>query len=277
MQCTSPIFLSAVDKDGNRRFKDHHYVVYTRDDGSHYHEEGCYVPCGQCVACRLNYGKFWSIRLMDELRYHDSACFATLTYDNEHLPSDGSLHKEDIQKFWKRLRKERNVRYFCCGEYGDTFQRCHFHAIIYGVSPQETELIQKHWQQGFVKLGTVTEDSCAYVCKYMTKKIKGREAVEKWKEENPGLEQEFVLMSRRPGIGGEPSEELIRFMKENGFVWRKTSKSSLPRYWKDKFGIKTGNDVVFLDRDHDSFYDLCLQKDKFNDNIMKSKQRLFNK
>lgn len=275
MQCTSPIFLSSRNKGGKNRFKDFHAVVYTRSDGSHYHEEGCYVPCGQCIACRLNYGKFWSIRLMDELRCHDSACFATLTYDNDHVSK--SLVKRDIQLFWKRLRKERKVRYFCCGEYGDTFGRPHFHAIIYGVSPQEFDLIQKHWDKGYIKLGTVTEDSCAYVCKYMTKKIKGKEAVEKWKEENPGFEQEFVLMSRRPGIGGDPSPELIRFMKENGFVWRKTSKSALPRYWKEKFGIVTGNGITVLDEDSYSFSEKLLTKDRYNDNIMKSKQRLFNK
>lgn len=272
MQCTSPIFLRDKNKPFITRIGEH--------DGPNGAIFGHYVPCGQCIACRLNYGKFWSIRLMDELRYHDSACFATLTYDNESMDrlieeNEGrmTLVKKDLQDFWKRLRKERHVRYFCCGEYGDRFGRPHYHAIIYGVSPQETDLIQKHWQNGFVKLGTVTEDSCAYVCKYMTKKIKGIEAVENWKEQNPGLEQEFVLMSRRPGIGGEPSQELINFMRENGFVWRKTQKSSIPRYWKEKFNIDIQN-TNLLDFD---YREKLLTQDRYNDNIMKSKQRLFNK
>ena len=195
-----------------------------------------YVPCGQCIACRLNYAKFWSIRMMQELKKHDSACFATLTYDNEHLPEDNLLHKRDLQLFWKKLRKERHVRYFCCGEYGDSFGRPHYHAIIYGVSPQETELIQKHWEHGFVKLGTVTEDSCNYVAKYMTKKLRGRALEEKLKED-PSYQNEFVLMSRRPGIGGDLDEDMQRFIRENGFVYRKGFISSLPRYYKDKFNV----------------------------------------
>lgn len=199
-------------------------------------DNNLYVPCGQCIACRLNYAKFWSIRMMQELKYHDSACFATLTYDDEHLPDDLLLHKEDLQKFWKRLRKERNVRYFACGEYGDRFGRPHFHAIIYGVSPQEYDLIDKHWQKGFIKLGTVTEDSCNYVAKYMTKKLRGRKLEEKL-EEDPNYQNEFVLMSRRPGIGGELDETMIRFIKENGFVYRKGFRSSIPRYYKDKYDI----------------------------------------
>ena len=71
-----------------------------------------YAPCGQCIACRLNYGKLWSIRMMEELKKHDKACFATLTYDEEHVPEDGQLSKRELQLFWKRLRKERCVRYF---------------------------------------------------------------------------------------------------------------------------------------------------------------------
>lgn len=263
MKCTSPIFI--------RDKKSPYFTTFSRQDGSKFCLDGHYVPCGQCIACRLNYGKFWSIRLMDELKYHDKACFATFTYDNEHVPD--SLLKRDIQLFWKRLRKERKVRYFCCGEYGDSFGRPHFHAIIFGIAPNEQDVLLKYWDKGFIKLGTVTEDSCAYVCKYMTKKIKGSEAVEKWKQENPGKEQEFVLMSRRPGIGGEPSPELIRFMEENGFVWRKTQKSSIPRYWKDKFDLDfTGVSVLEPD-----YQEKLLQQNKFNDNIMTSIRRLFNK
>lgn len=159
MKCLSPIAL-----------KGHAGTVFDTHLSS-----STYVPCGQCIACRLNYAKFWSIRMMQEMKHHDSACFATLTYDDEHLNDicedfgQPVLVKSDIQKFWKRLRKERKVRYFCCGEYGDRFGRPHFHAIIYGVSPSETDLIEKHWQKGFVKLGTVTSDSCNYVAKYMTK------------------------------------------------------------------------------------------------------------
>ncbi len=196
-----------------------------------------YVPCGQCIACRLNYGKLWSIRMMEELKKHDKACFVTLTYDEDHVPEDGQLSKRELQLFWKRLRKERSVRYFCCGEHGDRFGRPHYHAIIYGVSPDEYELIQKHWPNGNVKLGTVTEDSCAYVAKYMTKKLRGRALEEKLKED-PDYQNEFVLMSRRPGIGADVGLDMQKFLSQNKCYYRKGVKSGLPRYWKEKFGIK---------------------------------------
>ena len=194
------------------------------------------VPCGQCIACRLNYGKLWSIRMMEELKKHDKACFVTLTYSDDTRPADNILRKRDLQLFFKRLRKERHVRYFACGEYGDRFGHCHYHAIIYGVAPDEHDLIEKHWQQGFVKLGTVTEDSCAYVAKYMTKKLRGKSLEEKL-QEDPDYQNEFVLMSRRPGIGSDLSDSMVQFLKDNKVYYRKGIMSGLPRYWKDKHNI----------------------------------------
>lgn len=222
-----------------------------------------YVPCGQCIACRLNYGKLWSIRMMEELKKHDKACFATLTYNDNSLPAGNKLLKSDLQRFFKRLRKRTRVRYFSCGEYGDTFGRPHYHAIIYGLSPNDVDIVQRAWSVrirnkyrrhrypdafmdddgkwyrplGNVKLGTVTEDSCAYVAKYMTKKLRGHALEEKLKED-PDYQNEFVLMSRRPGIGADVGLDMQKFLSQNKCYYRKGIKSGLPRYWKEKFGIK---------------------------------------
>lgn len=217
------------------------------------------VPCGQCIACRLNYGKLWSIRMMEELKHHDKACFATLTYDEEHLgyicEDYGSpvLVMRDLQLFFKRLRKrvckdtyvepetgllklKNPIRYFACGEYGDRFGRPHYHAIIYGVSSDEVDLVSSCWKQGHIKLGTVTPDSCSYVAKYMTKKLRGK-ALDDKLAEDPSYQNEFVLMSRRPGIGSDLSPEMVRFLRDNGFIWRKGHRSGLPRYYKEKYWI----------------------------------------
>lgn len=229
------------------------------------------VPCGQCIACRLNYGKLWSIRMMEELKHHDKACFATLTYDEEHLgyvcEDYGSpvLVKSDLQKFWKRLRKERSVRYFACGEYGDRFKRPHYHAIIYGVDPSEIDLIQKYWDKGYVKLGTVTPDSCSYVAKYMTKKLRGK-ALDDKLEEDPDYQNEFVLMSRRPGIGSDLSPEMVRFLRDNGFIWRKGHRSGLPRYYKEKYWIPSKK----FDEDRDAL-EKHLNNFEINDKIIRKR------
>lgn len=57
-----------------------------------------------------------------------NASFVTLTYDNDSLPGDSGLHKEDFQRFMKRLRKYSgyDLKYFACGEYGGRFKRPHY-------------------------------------------------------------------------------------------------------------------------------------------------------
>ena len=63
-------------------------------------------------------------------------CFSLYTYSDDHLPDNGSLVVADLQKFFKRLRKQyakRNtcikLRYYAC-EYGDRHGRPHYHAIV---------------------------------------------------------------------------------------------------------------------------------------------------
>lgn len=271
MKCLCPIKLPLYDKRGDIRkgFKPH-AVILTSSEGYHVFD-GYIVPCGQCIACRLNYAKFWSIRMMQELKKHDAACFATLTYDGEHyeelLDDQGiaRLCKKDLQDFWKRLRKKRSVRYFCCGEYGDQFGRPHYHAIIYGVSPQEHDLIEESWQNGQVKLGTVTPDSCNYVAKYMTKKLRGK-SLEAKLSEDPDFQNEFVLMSRRPGIGGDLDDDMVNFIKETGFIYRKGFRSALPRYYKEKYDIHSDDLDI---QDEDEIYNRLTNYDKLDKIIRK--------
>lgn len=120
MQCTKPVFLA---------------------------REGLNVPCGKCMACRIARSREWTTRLIHELSYWDKASFVTLTYDNEHLPSDNSLSVRHWQLFMKRLRKQvepLKIKYFASGEYGDKFGRPHYHAIIFGLDfIRDAEVIRK--------------------------------------------------------------------------------------------------------------------------------------
>lgn len=204
------------------------------------------IPCGKCIGCRLNYSRQWADRCLLELQYHDSAFFATLTYDEEHVPKhyyvrndDGelgtslSLEKRDFQLFMKRLRKhfpDDNIRYYACGEYGSSTFRPHYHAIIYGLHLNDLVPViksklgyqyynslsfQKCWSDkdgkplGFAVLGEVTWETCAYTARYILKKKYRHEAVF---YETRNLVPEFTLMSRRPGIA-------YQFYKDNPDIY----------------------------------------------------------
>ena len=189
------------------------------------------LPCGQCIGCRIAYSKQWAARCMMELESHDSAYFVTFTYDDGHVPlswySDPetgeayqamTLRKRDLQLLMKRIRRHfenDHIRFFASGEYGDSTFRPHYHAILFGLHltdlvPYKTvkEAGQYYtyynsaelsgcWDKGFVVVGQVTYESCAYVARYVMKKLKGKEA--KFYQEH-NIEPEFVNMSRRPGI-----------------------------------------------------------------------------
>jgi len=177
------------------------------------------IPCGQCMGCRLEKSRQWAIRSVHESQTHEQNCFITLTYAE--MPEGHSLNKKTLQLFWKKLRKAlypKKIRYFACGEYGDTFDRPHYHAIIFGhdfgISNEEltprlgkmseffpqkkhvtnsdltlinksdygylwtSNLLNKIWGHGFTSIAECNFETCAYVARYVTKKITGTPAKE---------------------------------------------------------------------------------------------------
>lgn len=225
------------------------------------------IPCGHCIGCRLDYSRSWADRMMLELdHFGGKAIFATLTYDNEHVPitidpDTGeagyfTLDKSDLQKFFKRLRKkypDKEIRYYAAGEYGNTTFRPHYHAIIFGLCLEDftdcvyhgrNDLGQVHfssedfyhiWQQGFVVLASVSWKTCAYVARYVQKKALA--------ERNPfldkfGCETEFSVMSRRPGIGAFYMQDHPGvFEYSNIYVSGYDRPISLPKYFIKKLEL----------------------------------------
>ena len=186
-------------------------VVFNPRDG--FIDMPVLVPCGQCIGCRLEKSRQWAIRCVHEATLHQENCFVTLTYNDENLPPNNSLDKEALTKFFKRVRKKYGVgiRYFACGEYGSLHFRPHYHVIFFGFKPSDLEpfkykngitlyrsaQMEKLWPFGFVSVGNVTFESCAYVSRYVLKKVTGDMAEEHYKGKTP----EYIVMSRRPGIG----------------------------------------------------------------------------
>lgn len=201
--------------------------------------------CGQCLECRLEYARKWSVRLMAEAQ-GKSCCFLTLTYDDEHLPESGSISKRAVQLFLKKLRKRVSCRYFAAGEYGDKYKRPHYHLALIGV-PVDSPLFEnrkwnssckvwhatmKEWPNGFVAVGNLTVDSANYIAGYMVKKVKGKKAKEHYAE--LGIEPEFALMSRKPGLGYDYLMQNYQFLRENGFMVFKGHKVTLPRFFYER-------------------------------------------
>lgn len=183
------------------------------------------LPCGQCLGCRVDRAADWAMRITHEAQLHVSNLFLTLTYSDELLPHGGSLVLRDVQLFMKRLRKTHGkLRYFLCGEYGETTWRPHYHAIVFGLALADlrshkktasgaqlytSESLTKLWGLGHVYIGQVTMESAQYVARYATKKITGAHAAEHYRRvdtrtgEIHQLKPEFAVMSRNPGVGAK--------------------------------------------------------------------------
>lgn len=180
------------------------------------------VPCGSCVGCRLDYSRQWADRLtMESLSFpKDEQYFVTLTYDDANLVFVGdrpTLCKGHLQKFMKDLRnsyRSDRLRFYACGEYGGQTLRPHYHLLLFGLHLDDLKLYKLNfnhdplynsqqlsdvWKKGHVVVGEVNWQTCAYTARYVMKKAKSKG--EKLAYESVGILPEFVVMSRRPGIG----------------------------------------------------------------------------
>lgn len=190
------------------------------------------LACGQCFGCRIERARQWSVRVVHEAALWPENSFVTLTYDDEHCRSDRSLVYADFQRFMKRLRKfyaEREIRFFACGEYGDRFERPHFHACLFNVgflqdryywrkSPAGFKLyrsptLESLWKFGSSELGSVSRQSADYCARYSLKKVNGDladkhyESIDESTGEVTWRAPECLHMSLKPGIGAKWFQE----------------------------------------------------------------------
>lgn len=224
-------------------------IVFNHNEG--YIDRKVQIPCGRCIGCRAETVKKWAVRCVHESKLHDSNCFITLTYDDNHLPVNGTLVKRDFQLFMKRLRKaysRQKIRFFHCGEYGEKMLRPHYHAILFGFDFDDKELkvtgsgkpifeskkLLDIWGQGFVSIDEVNYQTCAYVARYVVKKINGDKADDHYQGRIP----EYATMSRRPGIGLGWLEKyssdvypLDKVVLDGGKIVRP------PRYYDEKYSL----------------------------------------
>lgn len=183
------------------------------------------IACGQCIGCRIRKREAWALRCYCESKMYppDQNHFVTLTYDDEHLPVDGSLNYRHFQLFMHKMRKKfGKFRFFMCGEYGDESERPHYHALFFGLSVPDlvkcnsmyastdiftSECVSRLWGKGGVSFGSVTYASARYCAVYTCKKVTGDladshyERVSRSTGEISQLAPEFAHMSLKPGIG----------------------------------------------------------------------------
>lgn len=215
------------------------------------------LPCGQCIGCRLERSRQWAMRCMHEAKLYEDNCFITLTYAPAATPAHNSLVVEDFQLFMKRLRKKfsgTTIRYYCAGEYGDKFDRPHYHACLFNLqfydksplrrSPSGEMLfrsptLEALWPQGYSSIGECNYKSAAYCARYIVGKSTGPEAIryqEGYCDPSTGevfgpRVPPFNIMSRRPGIGRDFALKFASDIFPSDYMILDGRKVQPPRYY----------------------------------------------
>lgn len=201
------------------------------------------VPCGRCLECLKARVNSWFVRLNSQLSVAKTACFLTVTYEDNHLPFSPnglvSLDYSDWQGFVKRLRfnqhgrekvpAEERIKYFAVGEYGEKSDRPHYHAIMFNA---DREKILETWDKGHVHIGEVQPASIYYTLKYALKRAGKIKKSDPWDDRVV----EKALMSKGLGLN-YLSDEMVQYHKDD--VSRPTTllgnkKVGLPRYYREK-------------------------------------------
>lgn len=204
------------------------------------------VPCGQCIACRIQRRDEWACRLMLEAQANAGASlFVTLTVQDEHQalsPSGRSnLQRDFVSRFMKRLRFNTGLplRFLGCGEYGERNERAHYHLCLFGLpvdwqcswapsageQKRLRELVGSKWEQysgvelevfrahqcaGHVQVAEFNSARAAYTVATYT--VKCAASSGDWGDRVPP----FLVMSRRPALGTVAVSGLAESVKLRG-------------------------------------------------------------
>lgn len=235
------------------------------------------LPCGRCIGCRLDYAKNWANRMMLEAKKSPDNFFITLTYNEEEVPKRKiythdnkhykgevlTLRKSDLQKFFKDLRNiysrnycfSNSFKYYACGEYGDKTLRPHYHICLFnckyfddleykykdsqGFIHYTSTKLDNLWKRGLTEICNFSWHTASYTARYVVKKHFGIDA-RYYKDAH--LDEEFVLMSRRPGIAFDYFQSNFSNIYKYDAIVINNDKSSLSvkpsRYYDKLFDIK---------------------------------------
>lgn len=214
------------------------------------------VPCGCCDECLNDRARQWAYRILVEAAQYKNNWFITLTYDDDHLPSNMNLVKTEISDFNKKLKTYMNrkglnsdFRFYGVGEYGSRTARPHYHEILFNCEIPDLEFYKRSengdlyynseflnsvWNKGYVVIARVDIGSACYVARYCDKK---KLLTKKEKEDlySKGIVPEFSVMSRRPGIGAGYYEKIVDNVKAGVYNMAfKDNYFGIPRFYTDK-------------------------------------------
>lgn len=207
----------------------------------------------------------WATRCVHEATQWKASSFITLTYKTP--PPGNTLCPDDTRNFIRRFRSvyRKPFKYFLVGEYGENFDRPHYHALIFGYDfgltnyncqndkRQTSNLTQLHntnaldcpeltqlWGLGYTSVGELTFDSAAYCAQYAMKKINGPNAHSHYQGRHP----EFMRTSQN-AIGKQYAHAFAKEIILNNNVLSNGVEQPIPNYYLKQYE-KQNHDLTQL-------------------------------
>lgn len=157
------------------------------------------------------------------------------------IPKDFELFIKNLRQIMKRKYNFENIRYMGCGEYGNEEKRPHYHFILFncniptedfyethisnGNTSYKSHIIDQAWSyKGLTQIEEANWNTIAYVARYITKKINGKQSEEYYAAQ--GQIKEFFRTSLKPGIGYQYYEDHKNEIYEYDKILIKNTKGS---------------------------------------------------
>lgn len=234
----------------------HPFLMSFTRYGTSYNE---YIPCGYCLNCRVDKQNQLVHRCEQELINYKCGAFVTLTYDDLHIidnlrhDSSGklnaTLNREDFRKYMYRLRaniknrmpdtilSNHHFKFLAVGEYGQDgqiFDRPHIHILLFGLDFAYCKKeIERAWQgRGMIKCLPILNGGIAYVLKYLDKQLFGKQAEQKY--DNNNLERPYQVHSLSLGSSLYKNQKSYINLHNGCYRW-KGKDYPVPPYYKNKY------------------------------------------
>lgn len=223
------------------------------------------IPCRTCECCRADRSAAWSERAKYEFSRFGVGAFVTFTYDDEHVPvgSDGkhfTLDYSHYHKFMdsikhrskkifpskpnKFVRSTPSFTYIGCAEYGDKFERPHYHILFFGLDFYECEeFLKKSWKHGSIEVNPIKPGAYTYVLKYIQKQVYGD--LERNLYYDKGVLPPKIFFSR--GFGRGLFYDNASDFRTYGYIKKGNRHINVPAYYAHKIMEWSVDSIIHLD------------------------------
>lgn len=239
------------------------------------------IGCGQCIECRKQKARDWTIRLMEDIKEYKNGKFITLTFSEDSLKElknvvESKYGKDFIndenlictiavRRMLERYRKKygKSMRHWLITEKGHTgTKRIHIHGIIYIDKSYEIEIF---WKYGWVYVGEyVNNETINYIVKYITKIDLDNKGFNGKILTSAGIGKHYLKTynAKRNKYNGDKT--LDEYRMDNGI------KQQLPKYYRNNLYNDDEREKLWIDKlDKNERYVLGTKIENFSNNFEK--------